>query len=375
MLKIVKFTCENLSEGCVTDESNPRFSFSLSSDGQGGRLKRATLKINGETIDATEQIGIRYKGAPLKAFTKYTATLEAESDNGDRADASLEFETGRMGNPWKAEWITDGGYRFTEKKTSPVPMLFRKTFSFEKEIHSAKIYATAIGIYELELNGKKVGRDYFAPGFTSYKSRLQYQTYDVTEQIKKDNTLTATVAGGWAVGAFVMSRKNRITAPRQAFLAELRVVCADGTEAVLGTDETWQVTREGPLRFAEFYDGEIFDATVSPEKSFLDERLRRAFENPPRLGSLLWGSRPRPRNLPPRIRHPRKERRTHLRFRTELCGRGKNQGKGEEGTENYGSPRGNSDLGRRTSYGVSAFCEMQARLYLPRRPSRNILPA
>ena len=266
MLKIVKFTCENLSEGCVTDESNPRFSFSLSSDGQGGRLKRATLKINGETIDATEQIGIRYKGAPLKAFTKYTATLEAESDNGDRADASLEFETGRMGNPWKAEWITDGGYRFTEKKTSPVPMLFRKTFSFEKEIRSAKIYATAIGIYELELNGKKVGRDYFAPGFTSYKSRLQYQTYDVTEQIKKDNTLTATVAGGWAVGAFVMSRKNRITAPRQAFLAELRVVCADGTEAVLGTDETWQVTREGPLRFAEFYDGEIFDATVSPEK-------------------------------------------------------------------------------------------------------------
>ena len=49
-------------------------------------------------------------------------------------------------------------------------------------------------------------------------------------------------------------------------MAELRVVCADGTEAVLGTNETWQVTREGPLRFAEFYDGEIFDATVSPEK-------------------------------------------------------------------------------------------------------------
>jgi alpha-L-rhamnosidase len=195
-------------------------------------------------------------------FTSYEATLCVTDGKGEMLTQTLIFETGRMGTPFLGAWITDGAYRFTEKKTSPTPMLFRRNFSCEKKIKSARLYATALGIYEVCLNGEKVGDRYFAPGFTSYKHNLAYQTYDVTNALQKDNRLDITVAGGWAVGAFVMTRKNRITAPRQALLAELRIEYEDGAIEILSTDESFLVTRDSAVRFAEFYDGEIYDATV-----------------------------------------------------------------------------------------------------------------
>ena len=88
------------------------------------------------------------------------------------------------------------------------------------------------------------GKDYFAPGLTSYEHTLQYQTYDDGAAGRGEHT-AGLVAGGWAVGAFTMNRVNRITAPRQALLAELRIAYEDGTEEVFGTDESWEVTEEG----------------------------------------------------------------------------------------------------------------------------------
>lgn len=140
-------------------------------------------------------------------------------------------------------------------------MVFRKEITTNKPIARARLYATAMGIYEAELNGQKLGEQYFAPGFTSYKSYLQYQTYDVTALLTGDDTLTFTVAGGWAVGSFVFTRKNRVTADRQALLAELRIEYTDGTTETIGTDATWQVSESGLVRMADLYDGETYDAT------------------------------------------------------------------------------------------------------------------
>lgn len=95
----------------------------------------------------------------------------------------------------------------------------RKKIAYKKKIKAARLYATALGIYELTLNGEKVGDTYFAPGFTSYKHQLQYQTYDITRQLSDgENELCAIVAGGWAVGSFTYKRVNRYYADRQAFL-------------------------------------------------------------------------------------------------------------------------------------------------------------
>ena len=262
MLEITRFKCENLGKGCVTDERNPCFSFALKSDRDNTILKSAALWVNNWKVQTKDQIAIPYGGCALNPFTVYTAKVDVSDDAGDRASASVSFETGRFDTPWQAKWISDGSYHFTEKKVSPIPMTFRKSFSLNKKPVSARIYATAMGIYELMLNGEKVGSEYFAPGFTSYKTRLQYQTYDVTDMLLKENTLLAVVGGGWAVGSFVFTRKNRISAKRQALLLELRITYDDGTVDVMGTDESWEVTESGSYREADFYDGETFDATV-----------------------------------------------------------------------------------------------------------------
>lgn len=264
MLEIKRFTVENLAVGCVTDVTRPRFSFSLASDRQNAKLKKAVIQVGDWKTETTGQIAVGYDGPGLEPFTVYTATVTATDDADQTAHAALTFETGRMDTPWEGVWISDPAYRFTEKRVSPIPMTFRKTISTSKPVAKARIYATAMGIYELNINGCKVGSRYFAPGFTSYKTNLQYQTYDVTEMLTGSDTIEAVVAGGWAVGSFVFTRKNRVTADRQALLLELRVTYTDGTTAVFGTDESWQVTEDGCVKMADLYDGETYDATVSP---------------------------------------------------------------------------------------------------------------
>jgi len=268
MLKIFRFTVENLTKDVCTDEKHPVFSFALESDRNNVTLKDACLRVNGWEIHTTQQLGIRYDGDALLPFTDYEALLMVTDDAGETAQASLTFSTGRLDTPWTGEWISDPEYRFTEKKVSPVPMYFRKKIQTDGKIAKAKIYATALGIYDLYIDGKRVGDRYFAPGFTSYRTWLQYQCYDVTallnssEQKDNDHAIDVVVAGGWAVGSFVFTRKNRHDGDRQALLLELRITKEDGTETVIGTDSSWSVSEEGNVRMADLYDGETYDATV-----------------------------------------------------------------------------------------------------------------
>ncbi len=267
MLSVSKFTVEHLKQGCVTDRRRPRFSFALESDGENVTLKRAVLSGEGWRVETDRQINIPYQGPELRPFTSYSVHLQVEDSRGEQAEAELTFETGRMETAWTGKWISDPTYSFTEKKVSPVPLTFRRQLRLEKEVASAHIYATALGIYDLYLNGNRVGNRYFAPGFTSYQHQLQYQSYDVTNLLTGADTLTAVVAGGWAVGSFVFTRINRHDGDRQALLLELRVSYTDGTSEVIGTDEQWQVTRQGNVTMADLYDGETYDATVDLEQS------------------------------------------------------------------------------------------------------------
>ena len=180
MLRINEFKIENLSSDCFTDNPAPVFSFSMISSEKNVLLKKAILSVNNWMEVFERQTGLVYEGPELTPFTKYLAILEITDDHGETAKASLEFETGFMESKWKAAWITDSSYQFKERKKSPRPMTFKKDFSIKGEIEQARIYSTALGIYELELNGRKVGDEYFAPGYTSYKNQLQYQMNDIT---------------------------------------------------------------------------------------------------------------------------------------------------------------------------------------------------
>ena len=188
MIKISNFTVENLNKGCVTDEPNPKFSWAVFSDENNTRIKSARLSVNDWEADATSQIGIKYQGPALQPFTEYDATVCVETEDGQRAEETITFETGFMGKSFKGSWITDADYTFTEKGVSPVPMTFKKAFKSKGQVKSAKLYATAIGMYSFLLNGKRVGEDYFTPGFTSYKKNMQYQMYDIAGLLNEENT-------------------------------------------------------------------------------------------------------------------------------------------------------------------------------------------
>ncbi len=260
-LEIDEIRVENCIGECITDNTSPVVAFSLQSDEPDTNMTKARVTIGGYQKVVQTQTGIRCKDVIAKPFAEYTVQIEVKDNHGRKAEKSRNFYAGRLDTPWDAKWITDGSYEF-RKKESPLPMTFRKRFLCKAQIKRAYITATALGVYELILNGEKVGREYFAPGYTSYKKNLQYQLYDVTGQLREKNELLAVVGGGWAVGRFTYNSLTRITAEKQALLLELFVEYENGQTEKIVTDLSWNVTEEGNYRFGDFYDGEIYDATV-----------------------------------------------------------------------------------------------------------------
>jgi alpha-L-rhamnosidase len=138
---------------------------------------------------------------------------------------------------------------------------FRKEFDVKQPIRRATVYASALGCYRLEINGKPVGDDYFTPDWTDYKTRVYYNTYDVTDLVRGDavNAIGGTLAGGWYAGAigWKTERFNYGTEPK--LWAQLELELADGTRQVVVTDESWK-TAFGPYLEGEFLAGEHYDA-------------------------------------------------------------------------------------------------------------------
>ncbi|MCR5102294.1 MAG: glycoside hydrolase family 78 protein [Butyrivibrio sp.] len=273
MLRVERLTVEGLTKNIVTDEKHPHFSYKLFSDKEDVVIDVCEITVKnlmGEIYwekKTNEQIEITYEGKALESSSSYIVSIDVKDNKGESASASTEFSTGLMADTWPARFITDGTYSFTEKKVSPRPLVFRKTIKPAGKIKRAYIYATALGIYELYIGSEKIGNRYFAPGFTSYKNNLQYQTYDVTDKFmeKDECTLDFTVAGGWAVGSFVFSRINRFAADRQALSALICLEYENGEADMIATDESWMVSQQGLVQMADLYDGETFDNTVSLE--------------------------------------------------------------------------------------------------------------
>ena len=126
MLKIEKFTCEFLENDILTDNKRPSFRYIVSNEKNGITTKSVRVSCNGWVGETVDSPVITYAGDELKPFSAYTASIEIEDSEGEVVSKSINFETGFLGTEWKAQWITDGNYNFTEKKVSPIPMVFRK---------------------------------------------------------------------------------------------------------------------------------------------------------------------------------------------------------------------------------------------------------
>ena len=272
----------NRDETVITDNRHPRFSFSLKSDRRECSLRSALIRVNGWEAEAEDQRCVVYRGEALKPFTKYPIEITAADDLGETAHAAAVFQTGRMGLPWKGIWISDPDSH-TESPASPPPTAFRRRFSARQEIACLRICATALGIFDLYLDGKRINDDYFAPGFTNYDADLQYTIHELHEIPAGEHELLAVVAAGWASGRTThvddtTKSKSMLSADRPAFLCELRLDYPDGQRDILGTDERFEVSSDSPWRFADFFDGEIYDARVDmahlPWHSTMEEKLR-----------------------------------------------------------------------------------------------------
>jgi alpha-L-rhamnosidase len=261
-VRISSLTLDGLAEGLVTDAA-PRIGFALESEIAGEALASARISSGDWAVETDDQITTRFGGA-LEPFTEYAVAVVATGRSGETAKAETSFRTGRLGTPWVARWITDATIDFA-KNASPAPTLARRSFATRGAVKRAWLEATALGIYELALNGRKVGDAYFAPGLTSYEHHIQYQTHDVTALLRSDNELRVVVGGGWAVGSFTYRRTSRIAADRQAFLCELHVEYDDGSVEIIPTDDRWSVASGGRYRAAEWYDGETYDATIDED--------------------------------------------------------------------------------------------------------------
>lgn len=253
-----------------TDCKQPKISFSLQNDRRAAALRSAHYALNGWKREISDPLNCFYDGPELQPFTRYEITVTAEDDAGQVASRTESFYTGRLELPWEGQWISDPSYRVRSPK-APVPMLFRRRFTLDKPVKELLIAVTCMGIYELTLDGERVNDDYFAPGFTSYKHDLQYGCYLLRSLPAGEHEFTALIGGGWAVGRSTNVQNtnqsvSKLSADRQALLCELRFTYADGTTEVIGTDERYKVTEDSPWRFGDFYDGETYDTTVTPEK-------------------------------------------------------------------------------------------------------------
>lgn len=279
---IVKdFKVEYQSGQMFLAEKRPAFSWKLVSD-QTDVMQTAyqlqVYKIETETDKLVWDSGIKedsaslyhvYAGAELESQNEYRAIVRVWNNKEEQAETSLCFETTRFPEDgFCGKWIT---YPGEEIDACPI---FIQRFKAAGEIRKACVYASACGIYMVQINGAKVGCDLLAPGWTEYHNRICYQTYDVTNLIKnteeesfavKENTIEMTVAKGWYSGIYNFFCTPHIYGEKSAAFLELHIWYKDGRKEVIKTDETWTYTT-GETRYAEIYHGQTIDHTYIREE-------------------------------------------------------------------------------------------------------------
>lgn len=283
---------EWLTQPKGVDSSHPRMSWRLESERRGDGqtayqilvATRVELLSPGNAdlwdtgkITSNESLNIAYNGESLASRQEAFWTLRVW----DRADTPSRWTSPQrwtMGlltpDDWQARWIsfhdTSALHRDRATLFLPPARHYRKTIATNKSIRRATVYASALGIYELHVNGQRVGDAYFEPGWADYAKRAYYRVHDITDLIHEGkNCVGAIVADGWysgyiGYGLLVGYGPNKVGryfyGKTPALLAQIEIEYTDGTRSVIGTDSTWEVSGDGPVREADFLMGETFDA-------------------------------------------------------------------------------------------------------------------
>ena len=262
-MKAIRLRTEYLKNPIGVDFRHPRLMWNC----EGGSKQTAYQIVTEDWDSGKVASGSMWAEYPKELSSRqrvnWRIRLWDENDvEGDWSEAFFEMGL-LLRSDWKAEWIT-GNYTVNKKLRYPVDC-FRRTFTLKQDVVSARLYITACGLYEARLGGRRIGDFIMAPGYTDFRRRVQYQTYDVTDMISVGkNELTVQLADGWyrgSVGAW--GRKNEY-GKETKLLAQMELNYADGSTGIIATDDTWQWSDDGPIRFADNKDGEIVEAFRTP---------------------------------------------------------------------------------------------------------------
>ncbi len=236
-------------------------------------------------VDSDQSVLVRYAGKPLGVRETAYWRVQYWNQKGIASDWSEEasWELGITEADWTAKWIGSslhGGPR----TGSPAPYL-RKEETLSPSPIRARLYVTALGLYEFVINGTKVGDHELAPGWTDYTKRVRYQTFDVLDHLKVGgNAFGAILGDGWYAG-HVGWKDREMYGDRPKLLAQIEIEFEDGSRQTIVSDESWR-TSPGPILESDLLMGESYDArrelTGWDRVGFDDEKwdLVEVFEAP-----------------------------------------------------------------------------------------------
>ncbi len=296
--------CEHLDTPLGIDTRAPRLAWRLTSPRRADTQTAYRVTVSALTgTDLREvpvwdsgwvsggQVYVDYAGAPLTSATRYVWQVQVrDAEGNDAGTARSAFETGILHpDEWAAHWIEH------DPDTDPLadppvdtdeprgertarlagPRYLRRRVELAQPVSRARIFITAHGLYQLYINGQRIGADELTPGWTDYRFRLAYQTYDVTDALVAGQNVVGTIlAEGWYAGSVGWDTRHHAQhyGATPQLLAQLVIEHPDGSRTVVVTDGQWQ-DRSGPLRYADLLMGESYDARLelgawtSPESS------------------------------------------------------------------------------------------------------------
>lgn len=276
--KPVDLKTEHLFNPLGIDATQPRFTWRIDDNREGARqtayrilmskdsaslLAEKRLVWSSDWMKSDQQL-TQYNGDALQPFTKYYWRVDVQDKDGKASPSDIaHFETGMMDQMnWQGDWISD----VQDETLKPAPY-FRKTFDAKKKIKSARAYIAAVGLYELYINGERIGDHRLDPMYTRFDRRNLYVTYDVTPQLQTGkNAIGVLLGNGWynhqstAVWYFHKAPWRA----RPTFCMDIRLTYEDGSVETISTGKGWK-TALSPIVFNSIYTGEHYDARLEQQ--------------------------------------------------------------------------------------------------------------
>ncbi|MFT3887727.1 MAG: family 78 glycoside hydrolase catalytic domain [Arachnia sp.] len=227
--------------------------------------ERDGVVVSSGRIESSDSVLTPWPFAPLASRQRATVRVRVWGEGETEPSAwspTARVEAGLLdAGDWTAAAVGPGWPEDPEAMRRPPRV--RRAFDLPGPVASARLYATAHGLYEVEINGRRVGDDALSPGWTVYGSRLRAYTYDVTQHVAEGpNAIGAWLADGWYRGRIGFNGGHtNLYGDDVSLIAQLEVVLVDGRRVTVATDGSWRVA-ESPILATGLYEGETYDARL-----------------------------------------------------------------------------------------------------------------